>query len=515
MKIRMLVLLTMSFTLSMSQNLLQNPGFESWTGNQPDHWFDDDSILIFQEDVIVHGGTFSVKDSLISQVQSYADFSQGRFPIQENTQYTFTIWVWDNDSAGRVRQCVYWWPTGSSWSDDYTVDSLDWQELTYTATSPAGAESALVFIRAYDISSTWDGGAVFYLDDAYFAPVAMQPPIITRTWHTPTNPGSGITEDVYAAVTDDGTIDFDTLYYGVNDLANPLSVSHVSINADTFRYEIPGQTVGDTVFYYSRFIDNDGLETISDTHAYFVGSQGIFINELYYDAQGYPDSGAFIEVFGPAGASLNGISLVGVNGYDGAEYVTIDLTGHAVPGDGFYVIAYDSTVANYDTVTDEADLQNGPDNLELRLNNITIDALGYGTLNGWVFTGEWLPAVDVDYGHSLGRYPDGNDTDNNLIDFNDYGIPTPGVSNPAVGITECKKPADFLPTPLLNNPIRAGLRYGTLVGDQRYYPVSIYNTMGQLVVEVDKPGKVIGLSTGVYFLRLNNTPLCAKVVVLK
>jgi hypothetical protein len=358
MKIRIPVLMVLPYVLGIAQNLLLNPGFESWSGNQPDHWFDDDSILICQEDVIVHSGTFSVKDSLISQVQSYADFSQGRFPIQANAQYTFTIWAWDNDSAGRVRQCVQWWPTGSSWADNYSVDSPDWQELTYTATSPAGAESALVFVRAYDVSSTWDGGAVFYLDDAYFVPPATQAPTIVRTWHIPTNPDPGIMEDVYAKVTDDGTIDYDTLYYGVNNLVSPVSVSHVSISADTFMYEIPGQATGDTVLYYSKFIDNGGLETCSDTHAYYTGLIDICINEIYYDSPG-ADEGCFIELFGPAGMSLDGLTLVGVKGYDGTEYVTIDLAGLLIPNDGFFVVAQDTTVPNADTITSNANLQNG------------------------------------------------------------------------------------------------------------------------------------------------------------
>ncbi|MCK4941459.1 hypothetical protein KAS45_05145, partial [candidate division WOR-3 bacterium] len=478
-------------------------------------WFEDDSILIFQEDVIVHNGTFSVKDSLISQVQSYADFSQGRFPIQENTQYTFTIWAWDNDSAGRVRQCVSWWPTGSSWSNDYSVDSLSWQELTYTVTSPAGAESALVFVRAYDISSAWDGGAVFYLDDAYFAPPATQPPIIVRTWHMPTHPGPGITEDVYAKVIDDGTIDYDTLYYGVNNLASSVSVSHVSISSDTFRYEIPGQVTGDTVFYYSKFIDNDGLETYSDTHAYYTGLISICINEVYYDTPG-ADSGCFTEVFGPGMMNLNGFTLVGVNGNDGTDYATIDLAGYVIPNDGFFVVGDNPTVLNVDLVDILADFQNADDNVELRFNGITIDALGYGILNGWVFTGEWLPAVDVMGGYSLGRYPDGHDTDDNSLDFNDYEAPTPGITNPAVGIADYKKEADLLPMVAITNPIRSGLRYGVFISDMGFYPFSIYNTMGQVMEEVSEPEKEITLPTGVYFLRLNNVAGgWAKVVVFK
>ena len=162
------VLLMALTTTAYAQNLLDNPGFETWSSGMPDYWLKDDSIAIFQENGIVHGGTVSAKDSLFTQTQDIADFIQ-RIPVQPNTQYMYSIWVYDNDDAGRVRQGIYWVPTGSNWSGDYSDDSTDWQLFEWTVTSPASAESADVLIRAYDVSANWDGDAVFYLDDAYFA----------------------------------------------------------------------------------------------------------------------------------------------------------------------------------------------------------------------------------------------------------------------------------------------------------------------------------------------------------
>ena len=120
--------------MASAQNLIQNPGFETWSGGMPDYWEKDDSIFIFQEDVIVHTGYFSAKDSLITQVQATADLYQGRFVVQENTQYDFSFWIYDNDPAGKVRHGIDWYPSGSSWSSDYSVDSNTWQELSFTAT---------------------------------------------------------------------------------------------------------------------------------------------------------------------------------------------------------------------------------------------------------------------------------------------------------------------------------------------------------------------------------------------
>jgi hypothetical protein len=152
--------------LGASQNLLQNPGFEAWSGDMPDYWLQDDSIVLCQDYSIVHGGTVSTRESLFTQTQAEADFFQ-RIAVQANTHYTYNIWVYDNDDAGRVRQGIYWVPTGSDWSGYYSKDSTGWQILEWTVTSPADAESADVLLRAYDYGN-WDGDAIFCIDDAYF-----------------------------------------------------------------------------------------------------------------------------------------------------------------------------------------------------------------------------------------------------------------------------------------------------------------------------------------------------------
>jgi hypothetical protein len=506
------------FTLGLSQNLLQNPGFEAWTANMPDEWMKSpDSVELFQEDVIVYAGAFSAKDSFWALDAAHAELYQGLY-AQPNTFYRMSFWVYDNDPGGRVRGGVQWFGSGayisSEWPNVYTVDQPSWQLWTFDlAISPSNADSVRFVIRGYDVGTPWTS-AIFYIDDAYFGPPATQPPAILRTWHTPINPGAGITTDIYAHVIDNGTIDHDTLFYGINNLSAPTTLTHVAVTNDTFSYQIPGQSVGDTVFYYSKFIDNDGLAVISDTHAYYVGVVGVYVNEIYYDTP-LTDSLCFIEVYGPGAMSLDGFTLVGVNGNGGADYATIDLTGYTIPGDGFFVVGDFSTVTNVDLVDSVADLQNGPDNLELRYHGITIDALGYGTLNGWDFTGEWLPAVDIEAGHSLGRYPDGFDTDNNALDFYDYDTPSPGAPNPAVGIFEHKAVPDPMGMPDIANPVRSSVSYGSLINDVRYYPLTMYNTMGQVVKKVSQPEHRLALPTGVYFVRLNNVNgSCLKLVIV-
>lgn len=516
-KIAVIGLISVLIMLGYGQNLLQNPGFEAWTGGAPDHWLKDDSVALFQEDAIVHSGNFSAKDSFFSTEAARAELFQGLY-AQPNALYRLSFWVYDNDPAGRARAGVQWFGAGSFissyWPNTYTVDQPSWQLWTYDLpVSPSNADSVVFSIRGYDVGTPWTS-AIFYVDDAYFGPPSTQPPTILRAWHAPINPGAGVAVGVYAYVVDNGTIEHDTLFYGVNGLSAPAAVSHTSAANDTFYYQIPGQSAGDTVFYYLKFIDDENVVTVSDTHAYYVGVINVRINEIYYDTPG-GDSLCFIEIYGPGGTSLDGYSLVGVNGNGGADYATIGLSGHTIPGDGFFVVGDYSTVSNVDLVDSLANLQNGPDNLELRFHGITIDAVGYGTLDGWAFTGEWLPAVDVSEGRSLGRYPDGNDTDNNSVDFHDYETPTPGTANPAVGIAGQELVKD---TPVFAgfvNPVRSGIRLNSLVSDQGWYPLTVYNVLGRSVVQFSGPEQRAVLPAGVYFLKLNRVvDQCVKLVVI-
>lgn len=145
---------------------------------------------------------------------------------------------------------------------------------------------------------------------------------------------------------------------------------------------------------------------------------GIIINELFYDEDGGDGPGVFIELWGPPGASVDGLRLAAVNGANGATYATIDLAG-AIGEDGYYVVAHtDATpelAALADLLDGAADLQNGPDNLQLVDAEGVLDALAYGNV-GANFFGETAGAADVPPGTALTRIDHG-DTDDNSVDF--------------------------------------------------------------------------------------------------
>ena len=162
------------------------------------------------------------------------------------------------------------------------------------------------------------------------------------------------------------------------------------------------------------------------------------IQEVFYDASGTDSADAFTEIFGLAGMSLDGWSLVGINGGTGSAYRTLDLTGAVIPADGLLVIATssaDASLAGVRDFTANVDWQNGPDTVRL-LDPfaVVIDALQYGDA-GVKNVGFGLPAPDAAAGSSLSRDLFGANTGDNFADFI-AGMPSPGVG-----------PAPIPPTP--------------------------------------------------------------------
>ena len=162
----------------------------------------------------------------------------------------------------------------------------------------------------------------------------------------------------------------------------------------------------------------------------------ISISEVLYDASGSDDGLVFVELYGPAGALLDGLLLEGVNGSDGSITTTVALLG-LIPGDGFFVVADTSggatSVSNADLLAN-FDFQNGPDSIVLRAaDGAALDALGYGVFgSGEVFAGEGSAATDPPAGHSLARRFANRDSDDNAADFEALALPTPGTGPVAV-----------------------------------------------------------------------------------
>lgn len=172
--------------------------------------------------------------------------------------------------------------------------------------------------------------------------------------------------------------------------------------------------------------------------------QKVVLNEIYYDAVGSDSDGVlFIELYGDAAMGLEGYQINLVDGADGSIDDTITLPlGAQVGSDGFFVIADAKTGLLNETFvvgadfTDNFDPANGPDAVQLLdAQGSLLDVVGYGEgLMGTAQNGldafEGAPTLDVLNGHSLERKSPGEDFDDNLSDFVERELPTPGTGFP-------------------------------------------------------------------------------------
>jgi len=165
-----------------STNLVLNPGFEEWApsviipGSTVMNWteslFDPTKTsIIVNEPTIKTEGFNSLKYTYTDDGTPY--FICDTFNVTEGTSYNFSIDYLDNDPAGAISARIWFYSApGTAYLErkttDATVDSPDWQTITYTGTTPATATIAYIAIRMSAVTSSWAGSATFYADNAKY-----------------------------------------------------------------------------------------------------------------------------------------------------------------------------------------------------------------------------------------------------------------------------------------------------------------------------------------------------------
>jgi hypothetical protein len=162
------VILVAAVSLS-GQNLLQNPGFENWSGDSAHYWDTETTGYdLFKESGIVHSGNYSAK--VVLKSTSTQRLTQYVAPVNPGNEYAGSIYFFDNDPYIRARLYIRWFDGSGGWISNfwssYTNDSTEWQELDAGPDSaPALAETVHVEVRLYDVDSLPDS-AIVYVDDA-------------------------------------------------------------------------------------------------------------------------------------------------------------------------------------------------------------------------------------------------------------------------------------------------------------------------------------------------------------
>ncbi len=153
-----------------AQNLITNPGFESWTDGKPDGWFVTPA-QISQSTNPVHTGTYAV--GLLS-ANSTSNIGAPDVAVVEGKTYVYSGWYLDNVNDGRFRFWGQWRTASALLTDevslqgvDYSTDSPQWVKFTVEAVAPATATIARLSLRTYKDENGAFGGKV-YFDDIVF-----------------------------------------------------------------------------------------------------------------------------------------------------------------------------------------------------------------------------------------------------------------------------------------------------------------------------------------------------------
>ncbi len=192
----------------------------------------------------------------------------------------------------------------------------------------------------------------------------------------------------------------------------------------------PGLTntsISPTVTDILSIIETESISPSTYDHCRSLPS--VVINEVVYENYG-AESENYIELFGAAGTDLENCQLHTFM-FDCSVQVSIDLTGYAIPANGCLVIGH-SGVPNIDIEDDffADNISSNPCNgILLDWNGFAVDAIQYNPGLGCSYScGEGDPALPPETWHSLSRYPDGADSDDNLTDFCEGNL-TPGEPN--------------------------------------------------------------------------------------
>jgi len=134
------VAILMITSFAFSQNLIDNPSFENWTGGQPDNWLaDGGAITVSQNTEMVQEGASSCEVVFTSQDNQY--LTSGSFAVEAGTPITLSVYFYDNDPGGRGRLCCIW-EGADNYYGEYSEDMDDWQMISYEGLVPDGATSA-------------------------------------------------------------------------------------------------------------------------------------------------------------------------------------------------------------------------------------------------------------------------------------------------------------------------------------------------------------------------------------
>lgn len=138
-------------------------------------------------------------------------------------------------------------PNGHSW---FSYDGATWYGIIYSASNVWAQYMFDVVVNYYNGTS----------------PFINSLTQLPNTWYT-----SNFNSIESEIVDIDGSVANTWLLYQTQNMASPDSVTETSVNGDVYTFDIPGTfSVGDTVTYWAKAVDNEGKSIISASKLDFV-----------------------------------------------------------------------------------------------------------------------------------------------------------------------------------------------------------------------------------------------------
>lgn len=172
------VLLINVSLLSFSQNLISNPGFETWEKpNKPAGWTTAQSCLI--DSVSIRSGTYSCRHD------GGTKYLGQTLTVVPGTQYRLTFFYKTaiTGSGNGCRIWCYWKDSGGNNLTDPSSDDIlrpskylksnTWHQFIVDITSPSGAVNFYLEIRTYANSTAWLDDFIFEENISTYSPKKM------------------------------------------------------------------------------------------------------------------------------------------------------------------------------------------------------------------------------------------------------------------------------------------------------------------------------------------------------
>jgi hypothetical protein len=270
------ILLTITIALfaltGWGQNLLQNPGFETWDGTVLTGWTTFANGT--KETTVVHSGTSSVK---VASGTATRNLNQ-TVAITGGKTYRISMWYYVESGDGTDSRIWCFWRTGTTNLTDnatelrgpnnlYFASSAEWKKYEVELVAPSAADNFLFEARTYS-------NAVVYYDDFLIEEVISDELAIEAPTRSLVVPTKNESLTISANIVKGSKPYTAQLKYSVND-GTEQTVAMVNTTGDVYSGTIPAQADGALVRYYVTVTDNAATTKTTSTAGLFWGTSPI------------------------------------------------------------------------------------------------------------------------------------------------------------------------------------------------------------------------------------------------